>query len=238
VLQSTGVERYLTASEIVALYGGYYPGPRPAAELLELVGLSAQAGTRVGRLSGGQRRRLDLAIALVGRPELVFLDEPTTGFDPSARRSAWEIVRNLASEGTTVLLTTHFMDEAQALADRLAVLVDGRIVAEGTPQEVVGRTSSDTIVHIRLPDDRELPAELGLAPDPAGPGRYVARTPEPTAFLHRLTGWAVAQGVAFHELEVARPSLEDTYLALTGRPPEPDEPPRDEGPGRRRRRGP
>jgi ABC-2 type transport system ATP-binding protein len=216
VLQSTGVERYLTAAEVVGLYAGYYPRARPTGEVLELVGLAAQAGLRVGRLSGGQRRRLDLAIALVGRPELVFLDEPTTGFDPSARRSAWEIIRGLTAEGTTVLLTTHFMDEAQALADRLAVLVDGRIVAQGTSAEVIGRTSEDTLVRARLPVGTLPPEGFDLAPDPSDPAWLLGRTGDPTAYLHRLTGWALGAGVTFEDLAVARPSLEDTYLALTG----------------------
>jgi ABC-2 type transport system ATP-binding protein len=218
VLQSTGVERYLTAREVVTLYGGYYAEPRPTDELLTLVGLTEQADVRVGRLSGGQRRRLDLAIALVGRPELVFLDEPTTGFDPSARRHAWSIIRGLADAGTAVLLTTHFMDEAQALADRLMVLVDGLIVAQGTVAEVVGRTSSDHIVRVRLPAGTPTPDGVELTSDPADPAWLVARTADPTAFLHRLTGWAVGAGVVFDDLEVARPTLEDTYLALTGRP--------------------
>ena len=145
------------------MYAGYYPRPRQPDELLELVGLTAQARTRVKQLSGGQRRRLDLAIALAGDPELLFLDEPTTGFDPSARRGAWSMVRELARLGKTVLLTTHFMDEAQALADRIAVLVDGRIVAEGTPAEVIARHSTETIVRLRVPAGGPAPPpELGL----------------------------------------------------------------------------
>jgi ABC-2 type transport system ATP-binding protein len=236
VLQSTGVERYLTAREVVSLYGGYYPAPRPAGELLDLVGLAEQADLRVGRLSGGQRRRLDLAIALVGRPQLVFLDEPTTGFDPSARRHAWSIIRGLADGGTAVLLTTHFMDEAQALADRLQVLVDGFIVAGGTVGEVVGRTSSDFFVRVRLPAGTPAPDGFGLDPDPADPAWLVARTPDPTGYLHGLTGWAADRGLSFDDLAVNRPSLEDTYLALTGRSqsePVDEEPP---ARGRRRRR--
>jgi ABC-2 type transport system ATP-binding protein len=235
VLQSTGVERYLTTREVITLYGGYYPDARPTSELLEQVGLVDQADVRVGRLSGGQRRRLDLAIALVGRPELVFLDEPTTGFDPSARRHAWSIIRAHADGGTAVLLTTHFMDEAQALADRLLVIVEGRIVAQGTVAEVVGQTSTDVIVRVRLPAGTPTPDGFGLAADPVEPSWLVGRTSDPTTYLHRLTGWAVGAGVAFDDVAVARPSLEDTYLALTGRP---QAEPVEEAPatGRRRRR--
>jgi ABC-2 type transport system ATP-binding protein len=224
VLQSTGVEPYLTVAEVIDMCRGYYPHPRPLDELLALVDLAAQADMRVGKLSGGQRRRLDLAVGLAGDPDLLFLDEPTTGFDPGARRQAWEVVRNLTGLGKTVLLTTHFMDEAQYLADRLAVMVAGRIVAEGTPEEVVARRSTSTIVRIRLPPDAPaLPSELrssaasGAGPDGnATSGLIELRTDEPTAFLNRLTGWALASGFAFEELTVARPSLEDTYLALTG----------------------
>jgi ABC-2 type transport system ATP-binding protein len=224
VLQSTGVEPYLTAAEVIDMCRGYYPHPRPLDELLGLVDLTEQARVRVGKLSGGQRRRLDLAVGLAGDPDLLFLDEPTTGFDPGARRQAWEVVRNLIGLGKTVLLTTHFMDEAQYLADRLAVMVAGRIVAEGTPAEVVARRSTTTIVRIRLPQGAPvLPPELralaaGAAQDggETSGGLIDLRTDEPTPFLNRLTGWAVASGFAFDELTVARPSLEDTYLALTG----------------------
>ncbi len=234
VLQSTGVERHLTAAEAVALYAGYYARPRPAAELLELVGLGGSADVRVGRLSGGQRRRLDLAIALAGSPEIVFLDEPTTGFDPSARRDAWGLIRRLADDGTTVLLTTHFMDEAQVLADRLAVIVDGRIVAEGTPAEVVARVPAPTTIAFRLPDGAVPPADLSVDADPERPGRFLARTEEPTPLLHRITTWAVGAGLALDELSVTRPTLEETYLSLTGHAPEAEAAP-DPGIGRRRR---
>ena len=223
VLQSSGMEAYLTVAEILDLYRAYYPHPRPLDELLSLVDLSDRANVRVARLSGGQRRRLDLALGLAGDPELLFLDEPTTGFDPSARRQAWDVVRNLTTLGKTVLLTTHFMDEAQYLADRLAVMVAGRIVAEGSPSEIIERGSAATIVRIRLPIGAPaLPPEFRSAV-PEGP--QPARTPdgsielhtlEPTSFVHRLTGWALDLGFAFDDLHVSRPSLEDTYLALTG----------------------
>ena len=231
VLQSTGVERFLSVVEVLRLYRGYYPRPRPLDELLELVDLTAQADTRVRRLSGGQRRRLDLAVALAGDPDLIFLDEPTTGFDPGARRAAWGMVRNLASLGKTVLLTTHFMDEAQVLADRIAVMVKGAIVAEGTPDEVIGRGSSATIVRVRLPVGAPPPpddllvsaiapaAVSAIAPAAVAPvdaTGYEFHTDAATAFVHRLTSWAVEAGFVFDDLTVTRPSLEDTYLALTG----------------------
>ena len=217
VLQSTGVEPYLTAREVLELHRGYYPRPRPVAELLALVGLEQQADTAVRKLSGGQRRRLDLALALAGDPRLVFLDEPTTGFDPSARRQAWEVVRNLTGEGRTVLLTTHFMDEAAHLANRLALIVGGRIVAEGSPQEIAARTSRETTIRLRLPEGAPaLPAEF--VPATSGErdtGLVELRTSDPTRTLHRVTGWALENRVELSELQVTRPSLEDAYLALT-----------------------
>jgi ABC-2 type transport system ATP-binding protein len=217
VLQTSAGEPYLTAREIVSMYAGYYPRPRDVRELLDLVGLSEQADTRSRRLSGGQRRRLDLAIALAGDPELLFLDEPTTGFDPSARRDAWDTIRGLARLGKTILLTTHYMDEASALADRIAVLVDGRIVAEGSPAEVIGRHSSETIVRLGLPDGAPPPPDvLGLAPDADADGWWQATTDDPTGLLHRVTGWVLDAGTSFTDISVARPSLEDVYLALTG----------------------
>ena len=223
VLQASAGERYLTAREIVAMYAGYYPRARQPDELLELVGLAPQATTRIKKLSGGQRRRLDLAIALAGDPELLFLDEPTTGFDPSARHGAWSMVRELARLGKTVLLTTHFMDEAQALADRIAVLIDGRIVAEGTPAAVIARHSTETIIRVRLaPGAADPPAGLGLATTAAAlpsEGGVVleTRTTDPVRRLNELTAWALDESVAIVAIEATRPSLEDVYLALTGR---------------------
>jgi ABC-2 type transport system ATP-binding protein len=213
-LQATGIERYLTANEVLTLYGGYYPRPRPAAQLLALVGLSEQADTRVRRLSGGQRRRLDLALALVGDPELLFLDEPTTGFDPGARRQAWELVRALSGSGRTVLLSTHFMDEAQALADRLAVIVDGRIVAEGTAEQVIGARAGGSVVRMRLPDPAALPPGLVEGALRSRDGSIDIPTTEPTTLLHALTGWAIGSGVELQDLTVSRPTLEDAYLEL------------------------
>jgi ABC-2 type transport system ATP-binding protein len=213
VLQSTGVDPYLTVRESVELFAGYYPHPRDADEVIELVGLTEKAGARVIKLSGGQQRRLDVAIALAGDPELLFLDEPTTGFDPGARRNAWEIVKNLTALGKTVFLTTHYMDEAQVLANRVAVIANGEIVAEGPPGTLAGRDVARTSIRFRVNDAGGLP-DLGQTP--RGDGSLELRTEDPTQALHRLTSWAVVRGVTLEGLEVLRPSLEDVYLELTG----------------------
>jgi ABC-2 type transport system ATP-binding protein len=213
VLQSTGVDPHLTVRETIEMYSGYYPSPRSADEVIDVVGLAEKRDTRVLRLSGGQQRRLDVAIALAGDPELLFLDEPTTGFDPSARRQAWEIVRNLTTLGKTVFLTTHFMDEAQYLANRVAVIARGEIVAEGTPATIAGRDRMVARVRFRLPSGAPEPPALGQ--EPAGQGSWEIRVEDPTRALHELTGWALDRGVALDGLEVSRPSLEDVYLNLT-----------------------
>jgi ABC-2 type transport system ATP-binding protein len=214
VLQSTGIDPFLTVSETIAMYSGYYPHPRPVDEVIELVGLSAKRDTRVLKLSGGQQRRLDVAIALAGDPELLFLDEPTTGFDPAARREAWEVMKNLAALGKTVLLTTHFMDEAQYLADRAAVIVAGQIVAQGAPGMLAGRDLPKARVRFRLPDGVAPPADLlGAQATLGGFTEFV--TEDPVRVLHELFGWAIDNGVELDGLEVARPSLEDVYLQLT-----------------------
>jgi ABC-2 type transport system ATP-binding protein len=221
-LQATGIERYLTAVEVLTLYGGYYPRPRSAEELLAVVGLADQARTRVRRLSGGQRRRLDLALALVGDPELLFLDEPTTGFDPEARRQAWDLVRALVGSGRTVLLTTHFMDEAHALADRIAVLVDGAIVAQGTVDEVVGDRARESLIRFRPSDaSTELPAPLEDSARRRPGGIVEIPSSQPTVTLHELTSWAIGTGVELRDLAMAPPSLEDAYLALVAERTEP-----------------
>ena len=217
VLQETGVERFLRVSEVLELYCGYYPRARRPDELLALVGLEEKRNEVVKALSGGQRRRLDLALGLAGDPELVFLDEPTTGFDPTARREAWDIVRNLRALGKTIFLTTHYMDEAQHLADRVAVIAAGRIVAEGPPDQLAGR---DALTEIRfVPPADDLPDLPGttFTYDDRG---VVARTADATAALHALTGWAVKRGLTLEGLTVTRPSLEDVYLELTSRPTE------------------
>jgi ABC-2 type transport system ATP-binding protein len=212
-LQETAVEPYLTVRETVSMYTGFYPHPRDVDEVIELVGLLATRDERVVHLSGGQKRRLDMAIALAGDPELLFLDEPTTGFDPAARRDAWDVVTSLAALGKTVLLTTHYMDEAQHLAHRVAVLVDGRIVAEGSPSTLAGRDQTHTHVRFRLPAGVEPPEQFASVVGPDG-YRDVALD-DPVTSLHDLTGWALAHGVPLEGLEVVRPSLEDVYLSLT-----------------------
>ena len=212
VLQQTGVDEYLTVREVVEMVAGYYPAPRDVDEVIALVGLTEQRDQWVKKLSGGQKRRVDLAVALAGDPELLFLDEPTTGFDPSARRQAWETLRGLASLGKTIFLTTHFMDEAQALADRLAIIADGRIVATGTADELIGATTPATRIRFRLDEGVELPEALGARRDASG---WELDTTDPTTALHELTGWALSAGVSLHDLEVGRPSLEDVYLQLT-----------------------
>jgi ABC-2 type transport system ATP-binding protein len=214
VLQSTGVDPYLTVAETIRLYSGYYPAPRPLDEVIRLVGLEEKRDARVLKLSGGQQRRLDVAIALAGDPELLFLDEPTTGFDPSARRNAWQVVKNLAAIGKTILLTTHFMDEAQYLADRVAVISKGEIVAEGPPRMLAARSAGATTVRFRLPPGSEEPPDWGQA---AGSDGFLeVRTEDPTRLLHDMTGWALDRNQRFESLEAHRPSLEDAYLELTG----------------------
>jgi ABC-2 type transport system ATP-binding protein len=213
VLQSTGVDPFLTVRETVELYAGYYPSPRDVDEVIELVGLGEKRATRVIKLSGGQQRRLDVAVALAGDPELLFLDEPTTGFDPNARRNAWEIVKSLTALGKTVFLTTHFMDEAQYLADRVAIIAKGEIVVEGAPDTIAGRDTMFTRIRFRPPDGVDLP---GLGQVSIGQGLVEIRAEDPARPLHELTAWALEHGVSLASLELVRPSLEDVYLGFTG----------------------
>ena len=214
VLQSTGVDPYLTVRETVALYAGYYPSPRDVDEVVELVGLAEKGDTRVLKLSGGQQRRLDVAIALAGDAELLFLDEPTTGFDPGARRNAWEIVSNLSSIGKTVFLTTHYMDEAQHLANRVAVIAHGTIVAEGPPGSLAGRDRMRTSIRFRLPPGAPEPDRTAhRLPD--GGYELLADQEETTKLVHDLTAWALESGFVLDALEVTPPTLEDVYLELT-----------------------
>ena len=226
VLQSAGIDRELTVAEVVALFGAYYPHPRDPGEVIELVGLGDKRNARCRTLSGGQQRRLDLALGIVGDPDLIFLDEPTTGFDPSARRRSWELIDSLRALGKTILLTTHYMDEAQNLADRVAILAAGRIVAEGSPASLGGRDVAEAEISFRLPAGAgldDLPP-LGPARPRLDDGRVVLRTEALTGALHALTGWALARGDELEGLAVTRPSLEDVYLRLTGgdRPAEGD----------------
>ena len=215
VLQDTGTEAYLTVREVLERTTGYYDNPRGVPEVISLVGLDEKADARVKSLSGGQRRRLDVALGIVGRPELVFLDEPTTGFDPSARRESWDLVRNLTGTGTTVILTTHYMDEAQTLADRLAIIAAGRLVAEGTPESLGGRDTAAAHISFQLPEGVSA-HDLVVPPTDVSPGGLVTITTEDELrVLHQLTGWALDAGHDLAGLRVDRPSLEDVYLELT-----------------------
>jgi ABC-2 type transport system ATP-binding protein len=218
VLQSAGIDRELTVEEIVGLFAGYYPHPRDVGDVVDLVGLGEKRTARVKTLSGGQQRRLDLALGIVGDPDLIFLDEPTTGFDPSARRRSWELVDSLRDLGKTILLTTHYMDEAQNLADRVAIMAGGRIVAEGDPESLGGRDVAEAVVSFRLPDGARLADLPGDLPDGLRQQEdlVLLRTTAPTRALHTLTGWALARGEELEALAVTRPSLEDVYLRLTG----------------------
>ena len=214
VLQECGIEELLTVEEALHRQAGYYPRPRPVDEVIRLMDLGEKVDARIRTLSGGQRRRLDLALGLVGDPELIFLDEPTTGFDPAARRNAWAVVKGLCDLGKTVLLTTHYMDEAQFLADRVAVIAAGRIVAEGTPAALAARSGGATMIRFRLPDGVAL-GELPVA-GRAENHHVVIETGEPTRVLHALTAWAVARGAELGGLSVTTRSLEDAYLELVG----------------------
>ena len=214
VLQECGVDPYLSVSEVLTMNAGFYRHPRDVDEVIALVGLEEKAASRIKTLSGGQQRRLDVALGLIGDPELLFLDEPTTGFDPTARRQAWEIVKSLSRLGKTVLLTTHYMDEAQALADRVVVIAAGLIVAEGTPESIGGRADADAQIRFTLPAGVTA-GELPVTPESIIDNEVLVSTGEPTAMLHRLTGWALEHGGELEGFSVVRPSLEDVYLALT-----------------------
>ncbi len=214
VLQTTGVDPYLTVAETVDMFRGYYPKPRPRDEVLKLVGLEEKRDSRVTKLSGGQRRRLDVAIALAGDPNLLFLDEPTTGFDPGARRNAWEVIKGLSDLGKTIFLTSHAMDEVQYLADRVVIISAGRIVAQGTPDSLTDRNAPSTRVRFQLAAQVELPETLRKSARIDGAAVEI-ETADPTRTLYDLTSWAVQRGVSLEGLEVARPSLEDVYLAIT-----------------------
>jgi ABC-2 type transport system ATP-binding protein len=213
VLQETAVEDQLTVAEAIDIYGSMYPKRRPTGELIDIVGLEEKTDARIKTLSGGQRRRLELALGIVGDPDLIFLDEPTTGFDPSARRQAWSIVENLTSLGKTVLLTTHYMDEAQFLANRVAVMANGEIVAEGTPESLGDRQLAKTVIGFTAASVDTIPiADVQIGEN----GRIEIRTDDPTRDLHVITGWAMERDIDLTDLTVARPTLEDVYLELTG----------------------
>jgi ABC-2 type transport system ATP-binding protein len=219
VLQSTSLDMQLTVAEAVSLYSGLFPRSMSAAAVIDLIGLSQDASTRIGALSGGQRRRVDLGLGIIGRPEVLFLDEPTTGLDPEARRELWAVIQSLVADGTTVLLTTHYIEEAQHLADRVIVLADGRLVADATPGQL--RTRGGTpVIRYRLPAGTradDLPPSLGRCVDP-GRGELTLPSADLTADLGELVTWARHSGADLTGLEVAAPSLEDAYLSLTAEP--------------------
>jgi ABC-2 type transport system ATP-binding protein len=218
VLQQCGVQQDLTVRELVEMYGRYHDRRRPVDEVIELVELAEKRDVRAKNLSGGQRRRLDLALALVGDPDLIFLDEPTTGFDPAARRQAWSTIRSLCELGKTIFLTTHFMDEAQALADRIAVMRGGEIIAAGRPDEIGGRNLRPAEIRFALPADWS----LGDIPDVPSVGREIQAdrvtvfTREPVLAAHEITSWALHHDVELGHFSVTQPTLEDIYLELTG----------------------
>lgn len=213
VLQTSGVEQQLTVREALRFYGSCYRDPRPIDEVVEMVGLTAKVDDRIGSLSGGQRRRIDLALGIIGKPELLFLDEPTTGFDPVARRESWKLIQRLCEGGATVLLTTHYLDEAEHLADRVGVLADGRLVAEGTPDQLMAAAPNATITF-------ELPAGTSAEQLHVPPGASIEsgvvriETERPTPILADITGAAVQRGVELVGLSVKRASLEDIFLGL------------------------
>jgi ABC-2 type transport system ATP-binding protein len=218
VLQECRVEPLLSVRETLELYAGYYRRPRDVDETIALVGLEGKSEDRAGKLSGGQQRRLDVAMALIGDAELLFLDEPTTGFDPSARRQAWEVIASLRELGKTVFLTTHYMDEAQYLADRVAIIRDGRIVAEGAPNELGGRAERASAIRFLLPpgvSPGDLPSGIGRVESELRGAGVALATDDPVRTLNVLTGWAMERELELSGLEVSRPSLEDMYLELT-----------------------
>jgi ABC-2 type transport system ATP-binding protein len=217
VLQESSPEALLTVGECLEMYAGYYPKPLPVARALELVGLTGKEHDRCDRLSGGQQRRLDMALALIGDPELIFLDEPTTGFDPTARRAAWDVIAGLRDLGKTIFLTTHYMEEAETLADRIMIIADGRIVASGTPETIGGRATDATIITFTLPggvgasDLPALPAPVSVSSG----GVAEVTHEEPMRILGILAPWALQHGYALADISVHRPSLEEIYLRLT-----------------------
>jgi ABC-2 type transport system ATP-binding protein len=214
VLQELAVEPYYTVRQVLSRNAGYYPSPRPVDEVIEMIGLKEKADSRVKKLSGGQQRRLDVGLGVIGNPELLFLDEPTTGLDPSGRRDSWELIKQLSAGGTTVLLTTHYMDEVEALADRVAVLSKGEIVASGTPTSIGGRDSSAVTIRFRPPEG-VAGSDLPVAVTSTDDGLVQIVTNDELRVLHTLTGWALDNGHTLSGLAVLRVTLEDIYLKLT-----------------------
>ena len=220
VLQTSGVENEFTVREVIELYASAYRRRRTLDEVVQLAGLEEKVDARVGSLSGGQRRRVDLALGIIGRPDVLFLDEPTTGFDPAARRKSWDLIEALGDDGVTVLLTTHYLDEAEHLADRVGMLASGKMIAEGTPAQLIEKISG-TVVSFMLPHSIETADAIStfgpvLGGDVRLSGRLVETTVDrATEVVHRVTGWAIDNGVELESLRVARASLEDVFLQLT-----------------------
>jgi ABC-2 type transport system ATP-binding protein len=215
VLQELAVESFFTVRQVLERNAGFYPSPRPVGEVIELVGLGEKADAKVKSLSGGQQRRLDVGLGIVGNPELLFLDEPTTGLDPAARRTTWDLIRRLSTEGTTVLLSSHYMDEVEALAQNVAVLARGRIVATGAPSSLGGRDRGRVTIRFVLPDDVP-PTELPVTPSALEGGAVEIATDDDVVVLARIVNWAIDRGVELGGLSVTRATLEDVYLELTG----------------------
>jgi ABC-2 type transport system ATP-binding protein len=211
VLQEGGLDPSITVREAVELYSAAYPNPRDAREVIQMVGLEAKADERADTLSGGQRRRLDLALGIAGDPELIFLDEPTTGFDPAARRQSWELIAGLRQLGKTILLTTHYMEEAQHLADRVVVIARGRVIAEGTPDSL-GRDTGEAVISFMVPDGADVPLPAAARMERS---TVSWTTTTPTRDLAPVLAWAAERNIELHNLSVSRPSLEDVYLQLT-----------------------
>ena len=218
VLQELAVEPFLSVRQVLERNAGYYPAPRPVGEVIELIGLAEKADAKVKTLSGGQQRRLDVGLGIVGNPALLFLDEPTTGLDPAGRRASWELVRRLAVEGTTVILTTHYMEEAEALADQVAIIASGKIVAYGPPASLGGRDQGAATIRFQLPAGLT-PADLPVAVVGDGPSVEL-RTDRELETLYELTRWALEHEVRLTGLTVSRHTLEDVYLQLTGAGPD------------------
>ena len=215
MLQELAVEPFFTVRQVLDRNAAFYPAPRTVDEVLELVGLTEKAGARVSTLSGGQQRRLDVGLGIVGNPELLFLDEPTTGLDPAARRTTWELIRTLTAQGTTVLMSSHYMDEVEALAHRVAVLSHGRVVASGSPTSLGGRDRGQATIRFELPDGAAL-GELPIRPSRIDGRRVEVRTGDEVEVLAALTAWALQRKTGLPGLTVTRETLEDIYLSLTG----------------------
>jgi ABC-2 type transport system ATP-binding protein len=214
VLQELAVEPFYSVRQVLTRNAGFYPSPRPVDEVIELIGLKDKSDQKVKKLSGGQQRRLDVGLGIIGNPELLFLDEPTTGLDPSGRRASWDLIRQLAASGTTVMLTTHYMDEVEALADKVAVLYQSEIVASGTPTSIGGRDSSTVTIRFGLPQGVSVSDIPGPTPIVEN-GIVQITTDNELSDLHQLTGWALDHDYVLPGLAVTRVSLEDIYLSLT-----------------------